>query len=328
LARFPLRFWAPRTRRLGALLLALCLLGPGARAEPAGAGEEPRWIPSINLGFETFAFSTTSTVENHLNPPAQEDRQSSSSLQLLVQVGAELMGPRFEWLPGSPRLFAAGGVAFDTFSSNEIFQVGDVTGDTELDIAIFQGVRAFDLMDRRPRPNGNGIPDCLEPNPPTCITADPGDFEGQGSEITAELQAPALDAALGLAFDVPVGRSLLLQVKPSVAYNYQRIDLSGRIKTVIETDPVNQVFEIHQGSASTTSGDHRLGAGLELGLALSRSSRPIRTSLYLSTRLLWLMSDPTTTFSDPIATYRVEREEFELRGGAGVRFSWMGFVPH
>jgi hypothetical protein len=311
------------------LLLALCLTGQIARAQGERFGEEPGWIPSINVGFETFASSTTSSVENHLNPPAQEGSQSNSSQQLLAEIGGELMAPRFEWLPGRPRLFAQGGVGLNTFSSNEIFRIGDVAGDTELDIAIFQGRRAFQLsIDRLPRPGGNGIADCLEPTPPTCLTADAGDFEGQGSEISAKLQAPGVDAGLGLAFDVPVGRSLLLQVKPSVAYNFQRVDFSARIKTVIETDPVNEVFEIHQAGASTSSNDHRLGMGLELGLALFRSHVPIRTSLYLNTRLLWLLSDPTVTFSDPIATYRVQRETFEVRGGAGVRFSWMGFASH
>ena len=42
--------------------------------------------------------------------------------------------------------------------------------------------------------------------------------------------------------------------------------------------------------------------------------------------MLWLISDPTTTFSDPagLATYTVTRDEFGVRGGAGLRFSWKG----
>jgi hypothetical protein len=170
---------------------------------------------------------------------------------------------------------------------------------------------------------------CDERVPPNCFTSEPEQFEGQGSEILAELQNPSWYAALGVAFDVPVADSLLLQVKPSIAYNVEQIDMTGRITTVIETDPVNEMFEVHRDAASASSTDHSLGLGIELVLALSRAGRPIRTSLYLDARFLWLLSDPTTEFSDPgptgFGSFTVERDEFGIRGGAGVRFGWMGF---
>ncbi|UCF41785.1 MAG: hypothetical protein JSW43_05525, partial [Gemmatimonadota bacterium] len=82
--------------RGGAVLLTLCLTGQAAWAEDA---EEPGWIPSINLGFDTFAYDTLSSVENHLNPPAHEGTQSYFSTELKFQSGAELMSPRLA-LPG------------------------------------------------------------------------------------------------------------------------------------------------------------------------------------------------------------------------------------
>jgi hypothetical protein len=58
-----------------------------------------------------------------------------------------------------------------------------------------------------------------------------------------------------------------------------------------------------------------------------RSIRPIRISVFAQVRALWLVSGTTTSFTDPdgIATYRVERDDLAFRGGAGLRFSWVGF---
>jgi hypothetical protein len=138
---------------------------------------------------------------------------------------------------------------------------------------------------------------------------------------------------LGVAFEIPVANSLLLRVKPSVAYNLEKVDLSGQLTTVIERDPLNEWFVAHRGAASDTMTDHRLGCGLELGLVLFRSARPVTTSLYLDARFLWALGDTTTTFStdsdsEPhpdLATFTVDREPFTIRGGAGLRFSWLGF---
>ena len=290
-------------------------MGQAAWAEP---DQEPRWIPSIDFGFDTFAYSAEASVENGLNPPAQEGAQTDPTIELPFRLGAELMGPIFEELPGRPRLFVQGGVHLKRFSSDKIFRVGELRGDTELDVAQLRSVFIAETTKK-----------CDERNPPNCYTGEPEQFEGQGSEIFAELQNPSWYAALGVAFSVPVADSLLLQVRPSIAYNVEQIDMTGRITTVIETDPVNEMFDVHRNTATASSTDHSLGLGIELALALSRASRPIRTSLYVDARFLWLLSDPTTEFSDPgptgFASFAVERDEFGIRGGAGVRFSWMGF---
>jgi hypothetical protein len=40
-----------------------------------------------------------------------------------------------------------------------------------------------------------------------------------------------------------------------------------------------------------------------------------------------LVSGSTTTFADPagVATYSVTRDDFGVKGGGGLRFSWVGF---
>ena len=94
--------WSP-AGRAGATLLTLCLtlcpMGQTAWAEGDRESAEPRWIPSINLGFDAFEYNADSAVENHINPPANDGKQSSSIDQFNFQLGAELMGPIFEGLP-------------------------------------------------------------------------------------------------------------------------------------------------------------------------------------------------------------------------------------
>ena len=290
-------------------------MGQAAWAEP---DQEPRWIPSIDFGFDAFAYSAEASVENDLNPPAQEGTQTDPTVELPFRLGGELMGPIFEGLPGRPRLFVQGGVQFNAFSSDKIFKVGELRGDTELDLLVHRGIYDGEIANK-----------CDERDPPNCFTAEAEQFGGQGSEIVAELQNPSWYAALGVAFNVPVADSLLLQVKPSIAYNVEQIDMTGRITTVIETDPVNEMFEVHRNAASASSTDHSLGLGIELALALPRAGMPVRTSLYADARFLWLLSDPTTEFSNlgptGFASFTVRRDEFGIRGGAGVRFSWLGF---
>ena len=60
---------------------------------------------------------------------------------------------------------------------------------------------------------------------------------------------------------------------------------------------------------------------------LFRELRPVRVSLYADARFLWVLGDRTTTFSDSVATYDVRRDGFGIRGGAGLRFSWVGLGP-
>ncbi|UCF41774.1 MAG: hypothetical protein JSW43_05470, partial [Gemmatimonadota bacterium] len=239
------------------------------------------------------------------------------STELKFQSGAELMSPRLA-LPGGPRLFVQGGAQLGTFSSDDIFRAGDLgsdPADPEADIKFFQTLRSRDLR-----------LGCDTVAPPTCITAEEGEFKGQGSRIDAEIQRPSWYAAVGVAFDIPVSDSVLLQVKPSAAYNVETVDLSGQMTTVVEVNPLKEKFVVYRATASESTTDHSLGFGLELGLFLFRSVRPVTTSLYVDGRFLWLLGDPVTTFSDPgVATFTVEREEFMIRGGAGLRFSWLGF---
>jgi hypothetical protein len=148
---------------------------------------------------------------------------------------------------------------------------------------------------------------------------------------------------LGVAFSVPIATNLLLYIKPSVQYSMEKIDLPGGVTTVDEPIPrldpfpcgadkpslcVREFFA-HRSRQKASITDHSVGAGLEVALVPFRSARPIRVSLYAEARFLWLVSDDTTEFGDsgpvPVASYSVVRDDFNIRGGGGLRFSWVGF---
>ncbi len=294
---------------------------PAPRPAPVvDALAEPGWIPSIEMGLETFDYNVDTMVVNQINPPAWAGSQKEADRQTMFRVGAELMGPMFEDLPGRPRLFAQGGVQIRLFSSDEIF----VDGDPNVPLEPERNVGQYQT---------NGFP----------ALNLPGDFVGQGSLIDSRFRDPSWYAGLGVAFSVPIGTKMLLYVKPSVQYSMEKIDLSGMFTTVdepvpmVDPDPCGvgpsnpppciREFFIYRSSSDASVTDHSVGAGIEVALALARSARPIRVSLYAEARFLWLVSGSTTTFADPggVATYVVTRDDFGIKGGGGVRFSWVGF---
>jgi len=102
---------------------------PEPEPPPPAAAEqdlpEPSWIPSIEIGMETFDYNVDTTVVNQINPPSWQGGQSEAERQTMFRIGGELMGPMFEDLPGRPRLFAQGGVQIRLFSSDDNFTDGN-----------------------------------------------------------------------------------------------------------------------------------------------------------------------------------------------------------
>jgi hypothetical protein len=273
---------------------------------------EPSWIPSIDLGFETFDYNTETTVQNFTNVPAWAGTQQSAARQVMFRIGGELMGPAFEDLPGRPRLFVQGGAQVRAFSSDEIYAIRNpgVFSEPEIEIRTYNR-----------KGNFKGL------NLPT-------DFVGQGSDVFGQFQDPSWYAAVGVAFSVPISSNLLLRIKPSLEYSLEKIDLEGRLTTINELNPhedpdetPTRDFSIDRSRSDRITTDHSLGAGLEVALVMLRNLRPIQVSLYTEARFLWLVSDRTTTFGDSIgvASFSVTRDAFGIKGGGGVRLSWVGF---
>jgi len=289
---------------------------PTRKPEPVVASaddefSEPRWIPSIEIGFDTYSYDVDATIINLSDPTTWSETQKGGADQILFRIGGELMGPMFEDLPGRPRLFVQGGVEIATYRDTSLFELGnpDVPGEPEAGIAKYQdsGPGQFDL---------------------------PADFMGQGSWLDAKLQDPSWYAGLGIAFSVPISTGLLFQIKPSVQYSVEDIDFNGELKTVYEPPPpgvdppdgpYTRDFQIRQSYAAFSTTDHSIGPGLEVAMGFL-SSRPIRISIFAQIRALWLVSGKTNAFTDSagVASYTVKRDDLVVKGGAGLRFSWVG----
>jgi hypothetical protein len=290
---------------------------PAPEPEPVVASEdeefpEPSWIPSIEVGFEAYSYDVETTIINLSDPTTWSETQNGGADQILLRIGGELMGPMFEDLPGRPRLFVQGGVGIRTFSDDRVFELGnpDLDSEPETEIARY-------LTDG---PGQNDFP---------------SDFEGQGSRLDADLQDPSWYAGLGIAFSVPISTGLLFYIKPSVQYSAEDIDFEGKLKVVYEPPPpgvdppdgpYTRTFEIRESNVNFNTTDHSIGPGLEVAMAFV-SPRPIQVSIFAQIRALWLVSDKTNSVTDPngFASYSVERDDLTVKGGAGIRFSWVGF---
>jgi hypothetical protein len=304
--------------------------GPPPPAEAADGFVEPSWIPSIEVGLETFDYNVDTTVVNQINSPSWDGTQKEAERQTMFRIGGELMGPMFEDLPGSPRLFLKGGVQVRLFSSDDLFREGASLKELQrVNVPVTERQPERDI-DRHTRSGFNGL-------------ILPEEFSGQGSAVTGRFQDPSWYAGLGVAFSVPIGTDRLLYIKPSVQYSLEKIDLTAALTTVDEPEPKMvdpfpcgtkagdppclRKFVIHRSRADTTTTDHSVGAGLEIAVVPFRTVRPIRVAIYAEARFMWLVSSSTTRFADVngVATYSVTRDDFGIKGGGGLRFSWVGF---
>ena len=156
------------------------------------------------------------------------------------------------------------------------------------------------------------------------------DFRGQGNKVGVDFDDPTWLAAVGLVFDVPFLESSLFEIRPTLSYRGENLEAFGQLTTVVWADftpPEIPNFLVFRSRPDKDVIDHLLGPSLELGVVLSRDARPIRTSLFIAGHFLFLVSDDTTDFGDAHGQYSLERDTFQFRGSAGVRFSWMGFAP-
>ncbi len=141
-------------------------------------------------------------------------------------------------------------------------------------------------------------------------------------------------------------RTVVLHANPRFSTARKEIAFTGKLTTVEETSPpgtsrcgppcgtvfgtatvpVYARFEVVRSSANFSTTDHSIGPGLEVAMAF-RSVRPIRISVFAQVRALWLVSGTTTSFTDPNGVRELprERDDLVVRGGAGVRLSWVGF---
>ena len=138
---------------------------------------------------------------------------------------------------------------------------------------------------------------------------------GQGSRITRRFQNPAGVVGLGAKFTLPWVDERF-RLSPSVEYQVEKLEIEGEY---IATAPNGTTFDL---GADAEEVYHSVGLGLEGEFVVTGG-----LSLYLNTRLLWLITDEKLEFNDsPFAGFVYERQDSPAFSGAfGFRYSFLGF---
>lgn len=322
-----------RTSRHAAWCRSLVAIVAGlwAAAAPCGAKDlvDPIWIPGINAGFEVFDSRMDYSVENLVNGPFLTTSGDSSIREFLFTIGGELAGPALTPIPGRPRLVVGGGIGIPVASPEALIDVGDSNNpaNPEQDIDAYINRLRVPILRR-----------CFERDPVNCPvpvvqpTATDRGFRGQGTDLRASLDNITWQGDLGIRFEVPFLSEMMLQIQPGVTYRGERVKFEGRLTTVtldelIFANPPTTDFTIHRSRPPAKNEvAHHIGPRLELALVLSKAARPIRTTFFAHASYLWILSERTTQLMDVsgVARYTARRRGANLRGGVGVRLSWIG----
>lgn len=328
------------------MIFVLLFIPTAALGDPAAANRddgppEPNWIASLNVGLEAFDWKSDETVTNHINGPAWAGESDDSIRLYLLTFGGEIAGPAIEAVPGRPRIFLGGGIGLPSSTTDQTFSLGQEpskTNETERDIDSYLFV--LENATRPPTPPREFPIPCQDRTPQTCpfpklLPDENGkaDIDGQGSDIRVSFDTVTWFANAGISFDVPVFDTTLVQIRPSIAYRGERVKIESRLTTVTLDElvfdyPPIADFTIHRSRPGAKNNvAHHLGPRLELAAVLSREARPIRTTLFVEGSYLWMLTDHKETQTDPggIATFTVKRKTHGVRGGVGVRFSWIGW---
>ena len=270
---------------------AICLMACGATAQTTSSNGEPRWLPFVQIGFQSGDERTGATVTSAVGPGST----GSNSFQTArFRFGAGVLGPQWTAVPGRPRFFIRGGVDLSDVGSEDVHSAGAIG-----------------------RPE-----DDIPPSPPD---GPPEDVAGQGQLVREEFIGPAWHVGLGLAFDVPAPwEDGKIRLKPELAYEGEQMRIEGRLTQV--SSPATGVFVVHRARArSDPRMDHRLGVGGEIEFMFWEGKRA-EMSVFANAHYLWLLGGRSSRIGDPagLASFEWRTSANIVRGGAGLRLSWKG----
>ena len=295
-------------------------------------GEE-LWVPSLAITSGVWlqavdASGQSQYFEGTMPPVPLRSPVSGSDLGVSAFVGAtlELMTPAIP-VPTRPRIFLSAEVV-PTFSPT-------IT------------------------PAQDGAPGCVrgpEPEDP-CASMENGTrrraygedaANGQGSQVSTDIDTLAFGAGMGVAFPFAVGKRQL-RVKTSVAWVNYKVNASGLVvdaqcdptsacteSTPIPGFPPNPGF-LREVTLMAESSErfNGIGPGLDLEMDTGRFG-PIGSSIFLGARFYRILGDRKITlgtaqsYDDQIgmdsaaAQFQVEVKPWLYRASLGVRFQWLG----
>jgi hypothetical protein len=138
---------------------------------------------------------------------------------------------------------------------------------------------------------------------------------GRGSRMKRRFTNPAGVVGLGTRFVLPWVDERF-RISPSIEYQVEKIKVEGEFNTT--AGGLDFIFDEDKSDVY-----HTLGLGLEGEFVVTGG-----LSLFLNTRLLWLLSEDTLTFSNDAGSvvWTYERNDSPVFSGAfGFRYSFLGF---
>lgn len=286
-----------RIRACGAFLLALLLGAAGSAAAEGPKDRDARWIPSATGTFRILNYHAEGRIDSNIGFSA--DGQETESAPHF-QIGFDLLSPTLDRVPTAPRLVGFAGVQLGPTRKLELADDGELLPD--------QPQRTIDTLIARPPPNG------IYPAPET--------LPGQGSRLSGKYQSLGWYLGMGVAFELPTDPGL--RVRPYVNYVGEQAKIKGTALRVTGQPP-GTPYVVERASQSVEEVFHYLGPGLELELLVDTGDS-WGLSFFATVDFLWNVGDDRITFSDPAAraVFHYEADDFQPRGGAGVRLSWLG----
>lgn len=158
---------------------------------------------------------------------------------------------------------------------------------------------------------------------------------GQGEEVTAQQQGPAVFVGFGAAFTFDLDSGSRLRVKPSLVYSRTPVDVSGIASRVVKVDTNTaaglDAFRFIVVGDAFLEVYHGIGPAIELELDTNNRLGPFELSLYLKGHANHNFGDLETDFQQsnpdfPLETvrWRYEHERWTYRASTGIRFRLVG----
>jgi hypothetical protein len=269
--------------KLGCALLAAILFSAAATAH-ADPGDD-RWVPSWTTAFLLFHYEGNGTIDSSVG---FSDKGSQDKTVATFLLGLDLKSPALEGVLWEPH------------------------------VALFAGIQAG--PSQKLKLSGQGT--LLPIQPEFELGRDPdlpnaSDYPGQGSEIDGKYESLGWYLGAGIVFDLPTTPDI--RIRPFVMYSGEQVKMEGTVVAVTGT-PNNYV--VQRDSAKDDDVFHYIGPGLEVEAVLT-SNENLGLSLFATVDFLWNVGNDTVHFSDSIANYRYEADDFKPRGGIGLRLSWL-----
>jgi len=289
------------------LLLLLACPGAALSAEPestpgVASSDRSRWEPYVSAGLTIAVNEQSGEGASTVDEPIQG---SVVTVSPGFSFALGVTTPEVRALPLDPRFFVSGAIIPTIAFERDIAKQGDPRG--------------FVLPIQEAE--GRGYPESA--------------IDGQGSQITGQIQTLGWSADVGMEFTRELA-DRMVYVRPSFSWTRFSVLAEGRILRAFKPnyDPEPGYPRLVTLEDSETRPFDALGGGIEIGVDMGRRGR-VRPEVFFANHFYGVMGDRTiglsATYSDAMGTEYAVWEygvgSFLWRMQLGFRIAWLGASP-